>query len=82
MALNQLFRRQSRKSVLRSLLGHGEATIDQGRQRLFVRARLSAPRTGGLSWPRWVRWSVAYAVVLAVLMFGEFNLVPFYYFQF
>ena len=32
--------------------------------------------------PRWVRWSVAYAVALAVLMFGEFDLVPFYYFQF
>jgi alginate O-acetyltransferase complex protein AlgI len=32
--------------------------------------------------PRWVRWSLAYAVVLAVLMFGEFGLVPFYYFQF
>lgn len=32
--------------------------------------------------PRWVRWPVAYAVALAVLMFGEFNLVPFYYFQF
>ena len=32
--------------------------------------------------PRWVRWSVAYAIVLAVLMFGEFDLVPFYYFQF
>lgn len=32
--------------------------------------------------PRWKRWSLAYAVALAVLMFGEFNLVPFYYFQF
>jgi alginate O-acetyltransferase complex protein AlgI len=32
--------------------------------------------------PRWVRWGLAYAVVLAVLMFGEFDLVPFYYFQF
>lgn len=32
--------------------------------------------------PRWVRWSLAYAVALAVLMFGEFGLVPFYYFQF
>ena len=32
--------------------------------------------------PRWVRWSVAYAIALAVLMFGEFDLVPFYYFQF
>jgi alginate O-acetyltransferase complex protein AlgI len=32
--------------------------------------------------PRWVRWSVAYATALAVLMFGEFGLVPFYYFQF
>jgi D-alanyl-lipoteichoic acid acyltransferase DltB (MBOAT superfamily) len=32
--------------------------------------------------PRWVRWSAAYAVCLVVLMFGEFALVPFYYFQF
>lgn len=32
--------------------------------------------------PRWVRWSVAYALLLAVLMFGEFNLVEFYYFRF
>lgn len=32
--------------------------------------------------PRWVRWGVAYAVALAVLAFGEFDLVPFYYFQF
>ena len=32
--------------------------------------------------PRWVRWPVAYAIALAVLMFGEFDLVPFYYFQF
>jgi alginate O-acetyltransferase complex protein AlgI len=32
--------------------------------------------------PRWVRWSAAYALALAVLMFGEFGLVPFYYFQF
>jgi alginate O-acetyltransferase complex protein AlgI len=32
--------------------------------------------------PRWVRWSAAYALLLAVLMFGELNLVEFYYFQF
>ncbi len=32
--------------------------------------------------PRWVRWSAAYAMGMAVLMFGEFGLVPFYYFQF
>ncbi len=32
--------------------------------------------------PRWVRWSTAYAVGLAVLMFGEFGAVEFYYFQF
>ena len=32
--------------------------------------------------PRWMRWSLAYATILAVLMFGEFNLVEFYYFQF
>ena len=32
--------------------------------------------------PRWVRWSLAYAVGLAVLMFGEFNITEFYYFRF
>jgi alginate O-acetyltransferase complex protein AlgI len=32
--------------------------------------------------PRVVRWSVAYALLLAVLAFGEFDLVPFIYFQF
>ncbi|HYW10454.1 MAG TPA: MBOAT family O-acyltransferase [Longimicrobium sp.] len=32
--------------------------------------------------PRWMRWSAAYAIGIAVLMFGEFGLVPFYYFQF
>jgi alginate O-acetyltransferase complex protein AlgI len=32
--------------------------------------------------PRWMRWSLAYAVGLAVLMFGEFNLTEFFYFQF
>ena len=32
--------------------------------------------------PRWVRWPAVYALMLAVLIFGEFNLVEFYYFQF
>ena len=32
--------------------------------------------------PRWVRWSVYYAVVFAILMFGEFSLTEFIYFQF
>jgi D-alanyl-lipoteichoic acid acyltransferase DltB (MBOAT superfamily) len=32
--------------------------------------------------PRWVRWPAAYAVAVAVLMFGEFDVVEFYYFQF
>jgi alginate O-acetyltransferase complex protein AlgI len=32
--------------------------------------------------PRWVRWPVAYAVAMAVLMFGEYDVVEFYYFQF
>lgn len=32
--------------------------------------------------PRWVRWPAVYALALAVLMFGEFNVVEFYYFQF
>lgn len=32
--------------------------------------------------PRWARWGLAYAVALAVLMFGEFNLTEFIYFQF
>jgi alginate O-acetyltransferase complex protein AlgI len=32
--------------------------------------------------PRWIRWSTAYALLLAVLMFGEFGVVPFYYFRF
>jgi alginate O-acetyltransferase complex protein AlgI len=34
------------------------------------------------AWPRWVRWSMAYALVSAVLMFGSFNAVEFFYFQF
>ena len=47
--------------------------------------------TAGRSWrwperfaalPPWVHWSTAYALALAVLMFGEFRLVEFYYFQF
>jgi alginate O-acetyltransferase complex protein AlgI len=32
--------------------------------------------------PRWVRWSTAYAIAMVVLMFGEFDVVEFYYFQF
>lgn len=32
--------------------------------------------------PRWVRWSAAYAMLLAVLMFGEFSIVEFFYFRF
>jgi D-alanyl-lipoteichoic acid acyltransferase DltB (MBOAT superfamily) len=32
--------------------------------------------------PRWVRWPAAYAVAMAVLVFGEFDVVEFYYFQF
>jgi alginate O-acetyltransferase complex protein AlgI len=32
--------------------------------------------------PRWVRWSTAYALGMAVLMFGEFRVVEFFYFQF
>lgn len=32
--------------------------------------------------PRWVRWGAAYALALLVLMFGEFNLTEFFYFQF
>ena len=32
--------------------------------------------------PRWVRWAVYHAFLLCVLMFGEFNLTPFFYFQF
>ncbi len=32
--------------------------------------------------PRWVQWSLAYVVMLAVLMFGQFQIVEFYYFRF
>jgi len=32
--------------------------------------------------PAWVRWSTAYALGLSVLMFGELNVVEFFYFQF
>lgn len=32
--------------------------------------------------PGWVRWSVAYTVVFAVLMFGQFQITEFYYFRF
>lgn len=32
--------------------------------------------------PRWARWPLAYAVALLVLMFGEFNVTEFFYFQF
>ena len=32
--------------------------------------------------PRWLRWSLYYAVIFAILMFGEFSLTEFIYFQF
>lgn len=32
--------------------------------------------------PRWVRWPAFYGLLFSILMFGEFNLVPFIYFQF
>lgn len=32
--------------------------------------------------PRWMRWAMYYAVVFAILMFGEFSLNEFIYFQF
>ena len=32
--------------------------------------------------PRWARWSLYYAVLFAILMFGEFSLTEFIYFQF
>lgn len=32
--------------------------------------------------PLWIRWSVYYALVLSILLFGEFGFKPFIYFQF
>jgi len=32
--------------------------------------------------PVWVRWAASYALIFGILMFGEFNMSPFIYFQF
>ena len=32
--------------------------------------------------PIWIRWSVYYTLIFGILIFGEFNLTPFVYFQF
>lgn len=32
--------------------------------------------------PRWIRWAAYYALVFSLLLFGEYNLTPFVYFQF
>jgi len=37
---------------------------------------------GLLERPVWIRWPVVYALLLAILMLGEFNLTEFIYFQF
>ena len=32
--------------------------------------------------PTWLRWSVAYGMILGVVLLGEFRTQPFIYFQF
>jgi alginate O-acetyltransferase complex protein AlgI len=32
--------------------------------------------------PAWIRWAMYYALVLSILLFGEFGARPFFYFQF
>jgi hypothetical protein len=32
--------------------------------------------------PAWIRWGVAYGMILAIVLLGEFRVQPFIYFQF
>ncbi len=48
----------------------------------LIEERKDNMRSFLLARPWWLRWSLYYAVILAIFMFGEFNLTEFIYFQF